>query len=127
MDQVIQVDDAGLSSVESQGNPVVACLGGFGDLRHGRFLSGSNQRVDCAELLGVPHVCEFGLMLFGPLLHQAANACWQAASQNIEVANGDHRSKVVVSDMEVRRVVLVKVHRDHDPERAAWDRIGASG
>ena len=38
---------------------------------------------------------------------------------NVERENIDHRSVFVVADVEVRRVVFIEIHADHNPEKAA--------
>jgi hypothetical protein len=37
----------------------------------------------------------------------------------VERSNVDHRSVFVVADVEVRWVVFIEIHADHDPEKSA--------
>jgi hypothetical protein len=61
----------------------------------------------------------FGAMKAGPLADELEGAGREAAHQYIAALDRDHGMVLGVSSMEVRRLVIVEVHRDRDPVEEA--------
>src|SRR3990167_7316172 len=94
-----------------------------------RFLS-SNQRRDAPELTLRRQRCpvfhEFSLVHFSPLDDQPENARRKIALPQFQRSNTRHGAKFLVANVEMRRIVIVEVHRDHDSEEAADFRHGCA-
>lgn len=58
-------------------------------------------------------------MQLGPRKHQAQLALWKVAVDDLNLVESDLRAAVGVPGVKVRVAVVVKVHRDRDPEESA--------
>src|SRR3989304_1050977 len=65
-------------------------------------------------------------MHFSPLDDQPENAKRKIALPQFQRSNPRHGTKFLVANVEMRRIVIVEVHRDHDSEEAADFRHGCA-
>jgi len=67
---------------------------------------------------------KFGLMKRGPFDDQSKCPCWQMAGKHAQGLDFDQHFLFSVTGVEMRRIVLVKEHLDHNPEEASDLRHG---
>jgi hypothetical protein len=66
-----------------------------------------------------PVLQQLVLVQFSPRHDETNVSATERAVNQFECVNADLRLAVSMKRMEVRRVVIVEVHRDHEPEKAA--------
>jgi hypothetical protein len=83
------------------------------------------DRYKCLTCAGAaPVLVQFVLVQLSPGKHEAQLPPPEAAVDHLERVDSNLRGSIGVASVEVRRAVVIEVHRDHDPEEAADCRHG---
>jgi hypothetical protein len=112
-----EIDVAPTAVAEAESEPIVA---EHLNRRHGyeHHRSILRQRVDRLGNGPAVYALPIGLKLLTmegcPLCHKLERTAWQFAHKHPHVVNRDHRMVLGVLCMEVGRLVVVEIHRDHD-------------